>query len=106
MWMLRMRRMMKVMARGGWTLLWALRHPGSPLWLKAATVALLAYVISPVDLLPDLPLVGWLDDAMLLMLAVPFLVDRLPTGVRAEAESAADRSSFGRWFRARADRFS
>ena len=104
MWMLRMRRLLKVTGRGGWTLLWALRHPGSPLWLKGATVALIAYVLSPVDLVPDMPVLGWLDDAVLLMLAVPFLVGRLPASVRAEAAQAAGRPGFARWFRTQSER--
>ena len=44
------------------------RHPGTPWWAKGLVILILIYGISPVDLVPDLvPLVGWLDDATLLM---------------------------------------
>jgi len=40
-----------------------------PLWPKAVLVATLAYVVSPVDLIPDLmPVIGQLDDLTLLVL--------------------------------------
>ena len=69
-------------------LLWfALQHPHSPGWLKWAVLGVVVYVLSPVDLIPDvLPIVGWLDDAVLVPLAVRWLIRRLPAQVRAAAE--------------------
>lgn len=99
MWMMRLRRFVRVISKGGWMLLWALRHPRTPWSVRVGTLLLAAYVISPVDLIPDLPLIGWFDDATLLMLAIPFLLDRLPAAVRADAQAAAGRSRFRRWFR-------
>lgn len=38
-----------------------------PLWKKAAAVAGIFYILSPLDLSPDLfPLLGWIDDAVVL----------------------------------------
>jgi uncharacterized membrane protein YkvA (DUF1232 family) len=72
--------------RGDARLLWrALRHPQAPGWLKPAALALLAYLIWPVDLIPDfIPVVGVMDDIVLIPLAIRFLLDRLPRGLRAD----------------------
>jgi uncharacterized membrane protein YkvA (DUF1232 family) len=43
---------------------------------RFAMIAALAYLISPVDLVPDfvVPIVGWLDDATLIWMAVRWLI--------------------------------
>lgn len=52
--------------------LWrAFRDPATPLLAKAVMVGALLYIICPVDLIADvIPVVGWLDDAAILPLAV------------------------------------
>jgi uncharacterized membrane protein YkvA (DUF1232 family) len=63
----------------------AWRHPGSPRWLKPAVLGIGLYVLWPLDLLPDvIPVLGLVDDAVLVPLAIRFLLDRLPPGVRAD----------------------
>ena len=77
-----------VLVRGDARRLWfALRHPAAPGWLKGATVLLLLYLLSPLDLVPDaLPVIGVLDDLVLLPLAVHWLLSRLPAGLRADLD--------------------
>lgn len=77
--------------RGDARLLWhALRHPEAPLWLKLGTVGLVLYVLSPVDLIPDvLPVLGVVDDLVLVPLAMRWLLGRLPAHIRAHAEQRA-----------------
>lgn len=77
-----------VLVRGDARRLWfALRHPAAPGWLKAATALLLLYLVSPLDLIPDaLPLIGVIDDLVLLPLAVHWLLARLPANLRAEID--------------------
>ncbi|MBL8346039.1 MAG: DUF1232 domain-containing protein [Rubrivivax sp.] len=67
-------------------LLWrALRHPQAPGWLKLATLGIVAYVIWPLDLIPEfLPVIGVVDDIVLVPLAIRFLLDRLPAALRAD----------------------
>ncbi len=74
------------LVKGDARLLWrALRHPHAPGWLRWGAVGILLYVLSPIDLIPDLiPVVGWLDDIVLVPLAIRFLLDRLPTTLRAD----------------------
>ncbi|WP_028999486.1 YkvA family protein [Azohydromonas australica] len=69
--------------RGDARRLWfALRHPQSPGWLKFGTALIALYLLSPVDLLPDtIPLLGVVDDLVLVPLAIRFLLDRLPPDI-------------------------
>lgn len=92
MWMIRLRTLLKSVGREFLVLLFALRHPATPRGLKLAIVALLLYVLSPVDLIPDLlPIVGWADDAVVVVMATPYLVRRLPARVMADCSAAAAR---------------
>ncbi len=72
--------------RGDARLLWrALRHPQAPGWLKPAALALVAYLIWPVDLIPDfIPVLGVMDDIVLIPLAIRFLLGKLPGALRAD----------------------
>lgn len=76
------------LVRGDARRLWfALRHPAAPGWLKWASAGLLLYLLSPIDLLPDaLPVIGLVDDLVLLPLAMHWLLSRLPAGLRAELD--------------------
>jgi len=77
--------------RGDARLLWrALRHPQAPGWLKLATLGIVAYVIWPLDLIPEfLPVIGVVDDLVIVPLAIRFLLDRLPAALRAEISRPA-----------------
>ena len=74
------------LVRGDARLLWlALKHPLSPRWLKPAVGLMLLYVLSPVDLIPDaIPVLGLLDDVVLVPLAIRFVLKRLPQRVRQD----------------------
>lgn len=76
------------LVRGDARRLWfALRHPAAPGWLKWASAGLLLYLLSPIDLLPDaLPVIGLVDDLVLLPLAMHWLLSRLPAELRAELD--------------------
>ncbi len=76
------------LVRGDARRLWrALRHPGSPGWLKWAVAGLALYLVSPVDLLPDfIPLLGLVDDLVLIPLVIRALLNRLPPNVSADID--------------------
>ncbi len=78
--------MLWALVRGDARRLWlALRHPLSPGWLKGAVVLMALYLLSPVDLVPDfIPVLGLMDDLVLLPLAIRFVLNRLPATVRAD----------------------
>ena len=81
------------LVKGDARLLWrALRHPQSPGWLKLGALGVVLYVFLPIDLIPDvIPVIGVLDDIVLVPLAIRFLLNRLPARLRADigAESRA-----------------
>jgi uncharacterized membrane protein YkvA (DUF1232 family) len=71
--------------------LWfALQHPKSPGWLKGGVALVLLYLVSPIDLIPDVvPFFGVLDDLVLIPAAIRFMLSRLPAEVRQWAERRA-----------------
>jgi uncharacterized membrane protein YkvA (DUF1232 family) len=73
--------------RGDARQLWfALRHPGAPGWLKLGTALIALYVLSPIDLIPEvLPVIGVVDDLVLVPLAIRWLLKRLPPDIKAAA---------------------
>ncbi|MDB5896711.1 MAG: hypothetical protein JWP41_313 [Ramlibacter sp.] len=77
--------------RGDARQLWfALRHPAAPAWLKVGAALIVLYVLSPIDLIPDvLPFIGVMDDIVLVPLAIRWLLKRLPPDL---ARAAAARS--------------
>ncbi|HKT80552.1 MAG TPA: DUF1232 domain-containing protein [Vicinamibacterales bacterium] len=55
-------------ARLSWRLV---REPRVPLWAKAVPFAAIGYVLSPIDVLPDVvPLLGQIDDAAIILMAL------------------------------------
>lgn len=50
-----------------------LRDPAASVFGKLFLVAAVAYVILPVDLIPDVPVVGWLDDMGVMTVALAWL---------------------------------
>jgi uncharacterized membrane protein YkvA (DUF1232 family) len=86
MWMFRFRRFVRMAGREVLMLLFALRDPDTPRMVKLGTLFIIGYVVSPIDLVPDvLLLFGWADDLAVLMMGVPFLINRLPPAVQARA---------------------
>lgn len=75
--------------------LWKLfRHEATPWWVKAVAVAVVAYAVSPIDLIPDfIPVLGQLDDLLILPLGVALAVRLAPAALWArclqEAEAQA-----------------
>lgn len=60
--------------------LWrAFLRPGTPLWLKAAMIGVVLYLVSPFDLIPDF-LIGFgiLDDLVLVPMMLSWIARYLP----------------------------
>ena len=77
--------------RGDAKRLWyALGHPEAPVWLKAGAAAIVLYLLSPINLVPDMiPILGVVDDLVIVPMALRWLLSRLPTHVREHAEARA-----------------
>ena len=60
--------------------LWNLfKHPETPRSVRWVAIAVLAYALSPIDLIPDfIPVLGLLDDLVLLPLGVALVVKLTP----------------------------
>ncbi len=80
--------MLWTVLRGDARRLWfALRHPAAPTWLKVASGLIVLYLLSPIDLIPDaIPLLGVVDDLVLIPLAMRALLTRLPPALRADVD--------------------
>lgn len=74
-------------ARVMWGLL---RDPRTPIGLKGMLAAALAYVVLPVDLIPDaIPILGQADDLTVLLLVLDLFIQNAPAEVRAEHTARA-----------------
>jgi uncharacterized membrane protein YkvA (DUF1232 family) len=63
----------------------AARDPRVPWYAKAFLVFVIAYALSPIDLIPDvIPIVGYLDDLLLLPLAIYLALKMVPENVLTE----------------------
>ena len=49
------------------------RDPAASIFGKLFVLAAVVYVICPIDLIPDVPIVGWLDDIGVMGLAVAWM---------------------------------
>lgn len=98
------------MSRPGWrarvaalkrdvlTVYFAARDPRLPWPVRALALAIAAYALSPIDLIPDfIPVLGLLDDLVLLPLGIALVVRLTPPAVldaaRARAAAADVRPS-------------
>jgi uncharacterized membrane protein YkvA (DUF1232 family) len=75
--------------------LWiAARDPRTPLLAKAVAAAVAAYALSPIDLIPDfIPVLGYLDDLLILPLGIALAVWLIPAPLLAEYRAQAARRS-------------
>src|SRR5438309_5145655 len=74
----------------------AARDPRVPWYAKALAFFIAGYALSPIDLIPDfIPVVGYLDDLIIVPLEITLVVSMVPDDVMAEhratATSAGDR---------------
>jgi len=75
--------------------LWlAARDRRTPWYAKALALALAAYALSPIDLIPDfVPVLGYLDDAVIVPLGILLTVMLIPGDLMAEFRAEAERRS-------------
>jgi len=86
--------------RDGMTLWFARVHPRTPWRAKALAVMVVAYALSPIDLIPDfIPVLGYLDDLVLLPALIWWALRLLPAEVLSESRQQAEV-----WLQSRADR--
>lgn len=83
--LVRLRRLFRVIKDDTLILYYAWKHPGTPLYIKGSLAAVLMYVLSPIDLLPDYLLgVGLADDIVLISAAILYIKGLLPDAVQID----------------------
>lgn len=68
----------------------AARHPRTPWYAKLLVAAIATYALSPIDLIPDfIPVLGLLDDIVLLPLGIAWALKMIPADVMSECREKA-----------------
>lgn len=68
----------------------AYRDPRTPWPARLVAICVVAYAFSPLDLIPDpIPILGYLDDLVLIPLGVALALKLMPPDVWADAQTAA-----------------
>ena len=77
--------------RDGITLWFAGRHPSTPWYAKILGLFVVAYALSPIDLIPDfIPILGYVDDILLLPGLIWLTIRVLPPSVLVDCRAQAD----------------
>lgn len=81
----------KRIKRDAVTLWFAAKHPATPWYAKALGAFVVAYALSPIDLIPDfVPVLGYVDDLLLLPGLIWLTIRLLPPEVLADCRLRAD----------------
>jgi len=68
----------------------AARDPRTPWYAKLLVAGIIAYAFSPIDLIPDfVPVLGYLDDLILIPLGIALAIKLIPHSVLAECRTRA-----------------
>jgi uncharacterized membrane protein YkvA (DUF1232 family) len=80
----------RLVLRDGLALYIAARDPRTPWFAKLLALLVAAYALSPIDLIPDaIPVLGFLDELILLPIAIALIARLIPTQIMAESRAAA-----------------
>ena len=72
----------------------ASRDPRVPWYAKAIAVAVAAYALSPIDLIPDfIPVIGYFDDLVIVPLGIWLVASLVPDQVMAECRARANEAA-------------
>jgi uncharacterized membrane protein YkvA (DUF1232 family) len=86
----RLKQWAKALKRDVLALYLAARDPRVPWFPKALAVVIAAYALSPIDLIPDfIPVLGYLDELILLPLAIAGIVRLIDPVIMAEHRGKA-----------------
>ena len=69
----------------------AYKDPRVPLRIKIIILLVIAYLLSPIDLIPDfIPVIGYLDDFLLITVGIPILLKMVPKEIMDEHRKNAE----------------
>lgn len=76
------------------TVYFAARDPRTPWHVRMLAMLVAAYALSPIDLIPDfIPVIGYLDDLLLIPLGLALVVRLTPPEVMESARLQAEQAS-------------
>ena len=88
--MQRLKQRARHLKRETYALYLAARDPRTPWYAKLLAAAVVAYAVSPLDLLPDfVPVLGYLDDLIIVPLGLALVLRLVPAQVLAECRERA-----------------
>jgi uncharacterized membrane protein YkvA (DUF1232 family) len=71
----------------------AYQDPRTPWYAKAFAGCIVAYALSPIDLIPDfIPVLGYLDDIIIVPLGIVLAIKMIPADVLADCRAKARQS--------------
>ncbi|WP_241665294.1 YkvA family protein [Teichococcus oryzae] len=90
----RMQAWARRLRRDAHALFLAARDRRTPWPARLLALAIAAYALSPIDLIPDvIPVLGYLDEVILLPLAIALVVRLIPPALMVEHRAAAERAA-------------
>lgn len=88
--MSRLRKWASELKRQTLVVYFAARDPRTPWFARLLALGVAAYALSPIDLIPDfIPVLGYLDDLVIVPLGLLLVLRLIPTEVRASAQAQA-----------------
>jgi uncharacterized membrane protein YkvA (DUF1232 family) len=86
------KRWARALKREVYALYLACRDPRTPWYARVMAGVVVAYAFSPIDLIPDpIPIIGYLDDLILVPLGVALVIRLIPPAVLDECREEAGR---------------
>ena len=86
----KIRQRARQLKRDTYALYLACRDPRTPWFAKAIAGAIVAYALSPIDLIPDfIPIVGYLDDLIIVPAGLALAIKLIPPPVMMECREKA-----------------
>ena len=83
----------RALKRHALTVYFAARDPRTPLPVRMLALCVAAYAFSPIDLIPDfIPVLGYLDDLVLIPLGLALVVKLVPLEVMQSAQARAEQA--------------
>jgi uncharacterized membrane protein YkvA (DUF1232 family) len=80
----------RLVKRDAHALYLAARDPRVPWYAKALALAVAAYALSPIDLIPDfIPVLGYLDDLIIVPAGIALVIRLVPPDIMAEHRALA-----------------
>lgn len=89
-WYARLKRRASRLKRQVWALFLAFKDPRTPVLARVVIIVAVAYAVSPIDLIPDfIPVLGQLDDLLILPLLIALAIRMIPPDVTVRCRREA-----------------